>query len=215
MHLLRILLVLTIALTMGAAPASAARGRISSARQHQAWTSCILSVKGGTTARLFSLAQNDREVTLALDFVAEGGAAMTILVGKREARGKRILKNGPYEKNVQLRVDREDIFHARAHISEDANNVYVFIGAGELQAFFVEQMKRGENLRIMVFDAEEGVPRFSLRGFTAALARGMDLLQGMRGGNGDDRSYFHERRSPGMGNEAPRMPAPRSGTRYF
>ena len=191
MRMLRILSAMVLALALGAVPVSAAQGRVSAAQKHQAWTSCVVSSVQGSFVRLSSMAQNDREVSLGLDFLPGNVCGMTIFVGKREARGERILKNGPYDREVQLRIDRSDIYHARAHISEDADCVYVNIGSGDLDPFFVEQLKKGNYLRIMVFDAEEGIPRYSLRGFTAAYARGMSLLERLRYGGGNDRSYFH------------------------
>ena len=215
MKLLRILSAMVLAVALGVVSASAEQGRVSAAQKHQAWTSCVISSVHGSFVRLFSMAQNDREVSLGLDFLPGGGCGMTVFVGKREARGERVLKYGPYDRDVQLRIDKSDIYHARARVSEDTECVYVNIGSGDLDPFFVEQLKRGEHLRIMVFDAEEGVPRYSLRGFTAAYARGMSLLERLRSG-GDDRSYFHQPPSErrGQGRE-PRSKAQQDDTMYL
>ena len=216
MKLLRIWAAMILALVLGAVPVFAGQGRVSAAQRHQAWTSCVITAGEESFVRLYSMAQNDREVSLGLDFLPDGGCAMTIFIGKREAWGERILKHGPYDREVQLRIDRRDIYHARAHVSEDADCVYVNIGAGNIDPFFVDQLKRGDNLRIMVFDAEEGVPRYSLRGFTSAYTRGMSLLGRLRYGSGDDRSYFRQPSPRRRGQEsAPRPEAPQDDAMYF
>lgn len=192
MKILRIITASVLLLTAWTFSAFAAQDSMTDAQRHFAWTSCVISSQDGDFVRLYTMAQNDEDVSLVLDFLPGEGFFMSIFVGKRQISGKQVLKDGPYDKEVQLRIDKGDIFASTGHITEDADCVYIDINSKDLNNDFVRQLEKGNFLRIMVFDVDQGVARYSLKGFTQAYARAMYLLVGlMPSEENDDLSFFH------------------------
>ncbi len=208
----RFLAVLLLTLFFCTGQVSAEEGRVTAMQKHQAWISALITVHSGISARMMTSALNDMEVSLALDCTLDYRFSLSIIVGKREDRGRFFLRQGPSEQPVQLRVDRNNIYHAMALVSEDDACIYINIDVGMLDRDFVEQMRNGRYLRIMVFNAKDAIPRFSLQGFTAAFNRSMALLRQVNKSQNDDQRFF---KAPHDDRPVPRPPRQQDDSMYF
>lgn len=155
---------------------------------HGEWTTGQISADNvALSRRMVSFSKRDPDTAFVLDFDEQNLYTAQIFMRKLQDDIGTITIKQPTTIPCSLRIDTKDIFNIQCIISEDNKMLFVTFNSG-LGSRFISESKTGSNLRVKLFDT---YIKFSLKGFTAALNRIINLSTKTE----DDSQFFKNNNS--------------------
>ena len=166
---------------------------------HENWASCILSSPGEAVVRMLT---EDDGTLLALDMYPDRSGKTrgswqlklveTVLPEDRKALDALL----PRSLSGQMRVDRQATHDVLFHFSLEEDLLVIRV-AGQFHSSFIKEAKKGSVVRMKMGDDSDAIyAGFSLRGFTAALNRCLELMELVDSLSPPHSDFFDEPEAP-------------------